>query len=119
MQSFASSNGITATVHASGLYYQVIDPGSGPSPSGNSIIYITYTGKLLDGTVFDQQTNSSATGWPLSQLIEGWRVGIPLIQKGGHIQLIVPSSMAYGCTGYGAIPGNSVLFFDITLVNIL
>ena len=71
MQSYANSNGIAATIHPSGLYYQVIDPGSGPAATANSIIYITYTGKLLDGTVFDQQTDASATGWPMSKLIEG------------------------------------------------
>ena len=119
MNAYASGNGITPTVHATGLFYQIINPGSGPTASANSTIYITYVGKLADGTVFDQQSNASATGWPLNQLIEGWRVGIPLIQKGGQIKLIVPSSMAYGCSGYGSIPGNAILFFDITLVNVL
>ena len=118
MQAYAAGNGITPTVHSSGLMYQIINPGSGATASANSTIFITYTGKLTDGTVFDQQTNSSQTGWPLNQLIEGWRIGIPLIQKGGQIKLIVPSSMAYGCSGYGSIPGNSILYFDITLVNV-
>ena len=119
MQAYCAGNGITPTVHSSGLFYQIMSPGSGPAASANSTIYITYVGKLADGTVFDQQNNSSMTGWPLNQLIEGWRVGIPLIQKGGRILLVVPSSMAYGCSGYGTIPGNSILFFDITLVNVL
>jgi FKBP-type peptidyl-prolyl cis-trans isomerase FkpA len=119
MQAYCTANGITPTVHSSGLFYQIINPGAGTSVSANSIIYITYTGKLMDGTVFDSQSSSAATGWALNQLIEGWKVGIPLIQKGGHIQLVVPSSMAYDCTGRGIIPGNSVLFFDITLVNVL
>lgn len=117
MLAFATASGITPTTHSSGLMYQIINPGSGATPTLNSTIYITYTGKFLDGTVFDQQTNAAATGWPLAQLIEGWRVGIPLVQKGGQIKLIVPSSMAYGCDGYAAIPANSILYFDITLVN--
>lgn len=119
MQAYCAGNGITPTIHATGLFYQIINPGSGTTPSANSTIYITYVGKLADGTVFDQQSNSASTGWPLNQLIEGWRVGIPLIQKGGQIKLVVPSSMAYGCSGYGSIPGNAILFFDITLVNVL
>ena len=119
MMAFATANGITPITHSSGLLYQVINPGSGPTASTSSTVYITYVGKLLDGTVFDQQANASATGWPLNQLIEGWRVGIPLIQKGGEIKLIVPSSMAYGCQKYGVIPSNAILYFDITLVNVI
>jgi FKBP-type peptidyl-prolyl cis-trans isomerase FkpA len=125
IQAYATANGINATAHASGLYYEVVDPGTGATPTVNSKIVITYTGTFLDGTVFDQRTvpNDEATGpnspWPLSDLIEGWRIGIPLIKVGGHIKLIVPSAMAYGCTGYGGIPGNTVLYFDINLVNVV
>jgi FKBP-type peptidyl-prolyl cis-trans isomerase len=118
MQAYCAGNGITPTAHSSGLLYQIMNPGSGVTPTVNSTIYITYVGKLVDGTIFDQQNNSSATGWPLNQLIEGWRVGLPLIKKGGEIKLVVPSSMAYGCAGYGAVPGNAILFFDITLVDV-
>jgi FKBP-type peptidyl-prolyl cis-trans isomerase FkpA len=125
MQAYCAANAITPVVHPSGLYYQVLTQGSGPAANVNSKIVITYTGKLLDGTVFDIRTtpnNTQTTGpespWPLTQLIEGWKVGIPLIQKGGHIQLVVPSSMAYGCSGYGGIPGNKILFFDINLVDV-
>jgi FKBP-type peptidyl-prolyl cis-trans isomerase FkpA len=109
---------MNAIAHSSGLYYEIVTPGSGATASANSTIYITYVGKFLDGSTFDQQSNPGATGWPLSQLIEGWRTGIPLIQEGGRIKLIVPSAMAYGCTGYAAIPGNTVLFFDITLTDV-
>src|SRR6266487_1485864 len=49
---YASANGITATRHTSGLYYQIINQGSGVTPTINSRIFVTYTGKLLDGTVF-------------------------------------------------------------------
>jgi FKBP-type peptidyl-prolyl cis-trans isomerase FkpA len=118
MQAYCAGNGITPSTHSSGLLYQVLDPGTGATPSANSTIFITYVGKLTDGTIFDQQSNSSLTGWPLNQLIEGWRTGIPLIKKGGHILLVVPSAMAYGCSGYGAIPSNAILFFDITLVDV-
>ncbi len=118
MQAFATANGINATAHSSGLYYEIITPGSGASASPNSTIFITYVGKLLDGTTFDEETNSALTGWKLSMLIEGWIVGIPLIQAGGHIKLIVPSSMAYGCVGKGSIPGNTIVYFDIHLVDV-
>ena len=126
MQAYCTANGITPVIHPSGLFYQIISPGSGPAPTITSRIVITYTGKLSDGTIFDQRStpnNTQPSGpespWALGQLIEGWQLGIPLIQKGGHILLVVPSSMAYGCAGYGIIPGNAILFFDITLVDVL
>jgi FKBP-type peptidyl-prolyl cis-trans isomerase FkpA len=116
IQAYATANGITATAHSSGLYYQVINPGSGVTPNSNSKVFVTYTGKLLDGTQFDAGTTPvTGGGWALSGLISGWQVGLPLIQKGGSIKLIIPSSMAYGCQGAGTIPSNAILFFDITL----
>lgn len=116
MQAYATANGITATAHSSGLYYQVTNPGSGVTPNSNSKVFVTYTGKLLDGTQFDAGTTPvTGGGWALSGLISGWQVGLPLIQKGGSIKLIIPSSMAYGCQGAGTIPSNAILYFDITL----
>ncbi len=110
---YASANGITAVKHTSGLYYEIMDPGSWTSPLANSKVTVDYTGTLLNGNTFDQNSSYTQT---LNQLIEGWQIGIPLIKKGGRIKLIIPSSLAYGCNGAGAaIPGNSVLYFDILL----
>ena len=119
IQAFAANNGITTTADPSGLHYQIIDPGSGTTANANSKIAITYTGKLMNGTVFDEQLTPNAEGWTLGGLIKGWVIGIPLIQEGGHIKLIIPSSLGYGCEQYYAIPGNSVLYFDIHLVDVL
>jgi FKBP-type peptidyl-prolyl cis-trans isomerase FkpA len=118
IEAFATANGITATAHQSGLYYQVIDMGSGPKATSASRISITYTGKLMNGKIFDEQLTPNGALWALNGLIEGWIVGIPLINEGGHIKLIIPSSMAYGCEQYYEIPGNSVLYFDIHLVDV-
>lgn len=115
---FIKSNNITATKHPSGLYYQIIKPGSGsfPYPS-NTKITIKYEGKLLNGTVIDNGNGVENT-FQLAQLIEGWRIGIPLIQKGGEIRLIIPSELAYGSQATGPIPANSVLDFTIQLINV-
>jgi FKBP-type peptidyl-prolyl cis-trans isomerase FkpA len=119
IQTFAATNGITAMADPSGLHYQVIEQGSGPTPNANSKIVITYTGTLMNGTVFDEQsTPNTAEPWTLGGLIKGWIIGIPLIQEGGHIKLIIPSSLGYGCEQYYAIPGNSVLYFDIHLIDV-
>lgn len=116
IQAFAAENYISATKHSSGLFYQIIDSGTGATPSLSSKVIVAYTGKFLNGTVFDQSGNSN---FVLNGLIEGWKIGLPLIKKGGRIKLIVPSALAYGCAGYGtAMPPNSILYFDITLIDV-
>jgi FKBP-type peptidyl-prolyl cis-trans isomerase len=116
---YATANGINAIKHNSGLYYEILNPGTGRTPTNSTRVFITYTGKLLNGTQFDQGTNPANTGWMLGSLIEGWKIGLPLIKAGGKIRLIIPSSQAYGCNGAGAsIPPNSILFFDIDLVDV-
>ncbi len=118
MLSFAASNSITATKHSSGMYYQIINQGSGVSPTLSSTVKVKYTGKLINGTIFDQQI-VDAKSFPLDNLVYGWKIGLPLISKGGTIKLIIPSSFGYGCTGRGPIPGYSILYFEIELIDVL
>jgi FKBP-type peptidyl-prolyl cis-trans isomerase FkpA len=114
---YAASNGITATAHSTGLYYQIISAGSGATPSPLSTISVKYTGKLLNGTVFDSRPTTPVT-FTLGGAILGWQIGLQLIKKGGSIRLIIPSSLAYGCQGAGSIPSNSVLYFDVELTDV-
>ena len=119
MVNFCNTNQISYTEHSSGILYQIMSPGTGAMPNDNSRIYITYSGTLLNGTVFDSQTDPSRTGWYLNGLIDGWRYALPLIRKGGSIKIVVPSSLAYGCTGSGSsIPANSPLYFTINLIDV-
>jgi len=124
LEAFNTAHSITATKHYTGLYYQIIAPGTTKKPLSNSTIFVKYKGTKLDGTVFDSQDNPGATGFNLASLIEGWKVGVPLIGKGGRILLTVPSSMAYGCVGSPNasnaeknIPPNTPLYFEIDLVD--
>lgn len=116
IEDYILSHGINATADPSGLYYEIINPGSGISPTATSSVSATYTGQLLNGTVFD----SSATPiqFYLNGVIYGWQIGLQLLKKGGTIKLIVPSSLAYGCQGRGSIPPNAVLYFEVTLVDV-
>jgi FKBP-type peptidyl-prolyl cis-trans isomerase FkpA len=118
MLSFAASNGITATKHSSGMYYQIINPGSGATPVSTSTLSVKYTGTLTNGNVFDQQTTTPIS-FSLSGVIVGWQLGMPLIKKGGIIKLIIPSSYGYGCTANGPIPAYSILYFEIELIDVL
>ncbi len=115
---YATANGITGTSHSSGVYYQVTTPGSGITPSVNNQVSVRYTGKLLNGTVFDSQTGTPAT-FGLGGTIPGFQIALQLVQKGGTIKFIIPSSLAYGCAGTGGIPGGSILFFEVQLVDVL
>jgi len=114
---FIQKNNINAVKDKSGLYYQIIKPGTGTTAINSSTnITIRYEGKLLDGSVFDNGGGQEQT-FRLGDLIEGWKIGIPFIQKGGEIRLIVPPSLGYGNRAVGSIPANSVLDFNIKLIN--
>jgi len=113
---FITKNNIPAIKHSTGLYYQIITPGEGASVTAASTVGVVYTGKLLDGTQFDQAT--STVRFPLTGVIPAWTIGVPLIKVGGRIRLISPSTLAYGNQSPGAgIPKNAVLDFTIDLHN--
>ena len=115
---FCTDYGIDYTVDSNGIYYQVVDPGAGATASLDSIITVTYTTSLLSGDVIDDHSDS-AISLPLNQFIEGWRLAIPYIQEGGHIKMVIPSALSYGCTGIpGLVPSNSPLYYDVVLVNV-
>ena len=113
---YSKADSLQVTRHSSGIYYQIISPGNGAAPSQNSDVSATYIGQLLNGTTFDQSTTPAS--FSLAKVIEGWQIGIPLIKKGGRIKLIIPSAYAYGCNGNTGIPPNSVLFFDVSLIDV-
>lgn len=116
IQAFLATNSITAIKDPSGVYYQVLTPGTGNHVfSGSSLVTVKYVGRQLNGSIFDQ--SATAVTFTLGQLIAGWQIGIPYIQKGGKIRLFIPSGYGYGTRGSGSIPANAVLDFDIELVN--
>ena len=113
---YAAKDSIHAVKHSSGIYYEIVDPGTGAAPTATSQVSVTYTGKFLNDSKFDEST--TPISFNLNRVIEGWQIGIPLIKKGGRIKLVIPSAYAYGCTGSGPIPPNSVLFFDVRLLDV-
>ncbi len=115
---FAKKDTITAVADTSWLYYQIINQGTGASPISTSKITVTYIGELMNGSVFDSAGASSPLTIPLDSLILGWQYGLQKIQVGGRIKLLIPSALAYGCSGFGNIPPNTPLYFDITLLGV-
>ena len=123
MVAYCTANSINYTEDPSGLLYEIITPGSGATASISSSISVVYTGKHFDNTIFDY-SNTPSPFWALSSLIDGWKIGVPLIKKGGRIKLIIPSAMAYSCTGSTdatgkiVIKSNEPIFFDLTLTDV-
>ncbi len=105
---------------ASGIYYTIENPGTGDAhPDNGSFITAHYTGKLLDGTVFDSSVErNQPLEFPLGQVIPGWQETIPLLKKGGKGKFIIPSKLAYGPRGAGQTIGpNTVLTFEVELLD--
>ena len=103
---------------ASGLQYIMTKEGTGKSPAADSVVKVHYTGKLVDGTVFDSSVErGEAVEFPLNQVIPGWTEGLQLLKEGGKATLFIPSQLGYGQQGIpGTIPANSTLIFDVELI---
>jgi FKBP-type peptidyl-prolyl cis-trans isomerase FkpA len=118
---YLRANNISATKHKSGMYYQIELQGSGGSPNNCSSIAINYKGQLANGNQFDKGNHVAFT---LGRLIEGWKQGLPLIQKGGKIKMYIPPALGYGSTDFSdpngnvVIPANSMLIFEVTLLDV-
>ena len=104
----------------SGLKYIVEVVGTGEQAVAGKTVSVHYTGKLLDGKVFD---SSRKRGEPIEfqlgtgRVIKGWDEGIAMMRVGGKAQLVVPPNLAYGASGAGGvIPPNATLIFDVELV---
>ena len=111
MIAFCNNNGITYTIHPSGILYQITMPGDTAKPNLCTSLTMTYTGKLMTGIQFDKGTIT----YPLKDLIVGWQIAVPLIGKGGKIKMVIPSSLAYGPNANGSIPANSPLYFEMSI----
>ena len=122
IEGYLNQKGIKATKTSSGLYYVIDKKGTGPNPTPGQTVDVHYTGTLLNGQKFD---SSRDRGEPFSfmigkgQVIGGWDEGIALLNKGAKARLFIPSHLGYGAHGAGAdIPPNSVLIFDVELIDI-
>lgn len=119
IRTFIKANNITAVKDSYGIFYQIIEPGSGTvNYVASTKITADYEGRLLNGTIFDSTKGTPAT-FSLGNVIAGWQIGIQKIQKGGKIRLIIPSYYAYGTQSPSSlVPANSVLDFTITLTDV-
>ncbi|HNR08698.1 MAG TPA: FKBP-type peptidyl-prolyl cis-trans isomerase [Saprospiraceae bacterium] len=117
IQDYIKNKNLQMVKHETGLYYQIINSGSGETPELSDSVSVHYKGFLTNGQQFDGTTTSPAT-FLLGELITGWKIGIPLVKEGGEIMLLVPSNLGYGSISVGPIPANSVLVFEVELVDV-
>ncbi len=95
--------------------------GTGEAVKAGDTVFINYTGRLQDGTVFDSSTGKAPISFTVgqSQVIPGMEQGMLGMQTGGKRLMVIPPSLAYGAQGYGPIPGNSTLVFEVEVVSIV
>jgi FKBP-type peptidyl-prolyl cis-trans isomerase FkpA len=115
---YAADSSIKASMDSSGLFYQIIDSGTGNKPAFSSHLTVNYIGRLMSGAIFDSASNTNLNGAGLYNLITGWRIGLLKIGAGGRIKLLIPSALAWGCTGYGPVPANAPVYFDVKLLQV-
>lgn len=106
----------------SGLAYQDLVPGSGPSPTAGKLVRVHYTGWLQDGTKFDSSLDSGKPfEFPIGvgQVIPGWDEGVMTMKVGGKRKLVIPPQLGYGSAGAGGvIPPNATLTFEVILLDV-
>ncbi|MBD5185513.1 MAG: FKBP-type peptidyl-prolyl cis-trans isomerase [Bacteroidales bacterium] len=121
-QAYLEENGKRPEVKttASGLQYEVLQEGTGAQPGPNDQVTVHYTGKLLDGTVFDSSVDRGAPAtFGVTQVIPGWVEALQMMKEGAKWRLFIPSALAYGPNGAGGVIGpNAMLIFDVELIKV-
>ncbi len=118
MQAFCLAHGIFPTTDQSGIMYEVMNPGNGATVTNEfDTVVVKFEGKLMNGTTF-AKTDSAVT--LARTFITGLQVAIQKISEEGRIQVVIPSYLAFGCTGNStsAIPSNSPVYYDLTVKDV-
>ncbi len=120
IQDYIAENNLTTQVTDEGIHYIIESEGTGTQAEFNSTVTVHYEGFLLNGNKFDSSYDGGTPAtFSLNNVIAGWQLGIPLFKEGGRGTLIIPSGYAYGNTSpSSAIPQNSVLLFNIELIDV-
>jgi FKBP-type peptidyl-prolyl cis-trans isomerase FkpA len=119
---FLSSNPTdTFKLESSGLYYRDIIVGTGRAPQTGDTAHVVYTGKYLNGTVFDTNTGGADLIFPVNEgyLIAGFDEGVTYMKEGGSAEFLIPSKLGYGSQGYYTIGGYTPLLYDVQLVKVI
>ncbi|NMP30408.1 FKBP-type peptidyl-prolyl cis-trans isomerase [Thalassotalea sp. M1531] len=114
----AKKEGVMTT--ESGIQYQVLTAAEGEKPAATDTVKVHYTGTFINGETFDSSVERGQPAvFPLNRVIRGWTEGVQLMSVGSKFKFTIPSDLAYGPMGNPPrIPGNSVLNFEIELLEI-
>lgn len=104
---------------ASGLVFRELTAGSAVRPTGTDVVDVGYVGRFMDGEVFEATAQGQTVRFGLNQVISCWTEGLQLMGEGSVARLTCPPQLAYGASGSGPIPGNTVIQFDVTLSNVV
>ncbi len=123
-EAFLTENGKRAEVKttATGLQYEILTEGTGATPASTDQVEVHYTGKLLDGTVFDSSVDRGIPAtFGVTQVIPGWVEALQMMKAGSKWRLFIPSNLAYGPNGAPGSPigPNSTLIFDVELLKVI
>jgi peptidylprolyl isomerase len=122
IQNYLAANNLKGVKQVSGLYYVQTKPGTGKKAEAGKTVSVHYTGKLLNGTKFDSSVDRNAPfdfALGQGQVIKGWDEGIALMSVGEKGFLLIPSALGYGTRGAGgSIPPNSILIFEVELLDV-
>ncbi|MDP9186071.1 MAG: FKBP-type peptidyl-prolyl cis-trans isomerase [Verrucomicrobiota bacterium] len=112
-----SKEGVKTT--ESGLQYKVLKEGSGAQPKSSDTVTVNYRGTLVDGTEFDSSyKRGQPATFPVGGVIKGWTEALQLMKVGSKFQLFIPANLAYGEQGRPGIPPNSLLIFEVELMDV-
>lgn len=113
------SNNKSVYTTKSGLKYRRLKEGNGKRPAATDRVKVHYTGKLIDGKVFDSSVErGTPMTFPLNQVIPGWTEGLQLMDEGSKYLLYIPYYLGYGTRDMGDIPAGSTLVFEVELLEI-
>lgn len=116
LEEHKSKDGVKVT--DSGLQYEVVEEGKGAGPKDTDWVKVNYKGTFIDGKVFDESKGQPAE-FPVNGIIKGWSEALKMMKPGAKWKLTIPADLAYGASGTGPIPANSVLLFDVELVDVV
>ena len=116
LQEYAQRPGVK--IMFNGVMYREITKGKGPKPSPKSFVTVYYTGKLINGKVFDQTQKGRPATFRLNELITGWITAMREMPVGSRWEVVIPYNLGYGSRPAGAIKAFSTLIFDITLLDV-
>lgn len=121
IEQYLADNSLVAETDESGIRYIIKEQGTGDNARFGSTVSVKYTGYLLDGTTFDTNVGKDSFEFVIGQgaVIQGWDIIFKLFNKGTEASIYIPSKYGYGSTGSFFIPANSVLVFDVRVLDIL